>query len=403
MAFKLGNKMNLNKKTHIAIISHFTYKERGDSEVFPGNIRNYLLKKIGKLTYIDHPFIQSQGVSSDFLASQMRIYSQGVKIYQLTSPNFELPTPILFIYQLFLTIFFIIRKPMKYDLCIACDNLSLISIFLLRKIGLIKKLVYYTVDYSPKRYANPILNSLYHYMDRLACMISDVNWVAVENMINAKVQSGLDLKKCAPFQVVPIGFSRENIFIKPIDEINKSNLIFVGYLFEKQGLQLVIKALPKLVKKFPQIHLTIVGSGPIENRIKKTIKLLKLNSYVTFTGYINNHQKIVDILTDSGGIGLATYIPSIGDYTYNADPSKIKLYLLCGLPVITTKVPPIAKEIAKRKAGLVIDYEERDLISSIEFLTRDDKTYADFRENALKMAKLYDTNVILTKAFKELP
>lgn len=395
--------MNLNKSTHIAIISHFTYKEEEKTEVFPGNIRNFLLKKIGKVIYIDHPFIKSQGTSSDFLSSQMRIYDQGVKTYQLTSPPFKLPFLILFIYQLFLTIFYIIWKPMKYDLCIACDNLSLISVFILRRIGIIRKLVYYTVDYSPKRYSNFFLNSLYQKMDRLASRLSDVNWVVVENMISAKAQNGLNLKKSAPFQVVPIGFNRDNIFIKPIDKINRFNLIFVGFLFEKQGLQLVIETLPKLIKKFPKIQLTIIGSGPFETQIKKSVISKNLNSAVKFTGYINNHQQIVKHLTEKGGIGLATYIPSIGDYSYFADPSKIKLYLLCGLPVITTKVPPIAKEIARKQAGFVIDYSEQELIDSLSTLLNNEKIYSKFRENALKLAKSYDTNSILNKAFKNLP
>lgn len=394
--------MNLNKKTQIIIISHFTLKDDETGEQFPGNIRNFLFKKIGKVVYIDHPFLQSQGSSSDFHASQMRIYKQGVKNYQLTSPKLILPALILFIYQLFLTIFFILRKPMKYDLCIACDNLSLIAVFIFKKIGLIKKLIYYTVDYTPKRYNNPVLNSLYQYMDRLASRLSDINWVAVENMITAKERNGLDLKKTAPFQVVPMGFNKEIISVKPISKIDRFHLIFVGFLFEKQGLQLVINALPMLIKKFPKIHLTIIGSGPMEKVIKKSVKLLQISSYVRFTGHINNHQKIVNLLTNSGGIGLATYIPSIGDYTYNSDPSKIKLYLLCGLPVITTKVPPIAKEIAIKKAGFVIDYEEKDLINCIESLIKDDKIYPQFRKNVLKMAEAYDTNVILTKAFKKL-
>lgn len=394
--------MKLNKKTNIAIVSHFTLKDNEKGEQFPGNIRNFLLGKVRKVVYIDHPFIKSQGTSSDFFASQMRIYDQGIQTYTLTSSKLKLPTLILFIYQLFLTIFFILWKPMKYDLCIACDNLSLISVFIFRKMGLIKKIVYYTVDYSPKRYANPLLNSLYHYMDRLACMISDVNLVAVENMIIAKAQNGLNLKRCAPFQVVPIGFSKKNIILKPVKIINKFNLVFVGFLFEKQGLQLVIKALPKLVKKFPQIHLTIIGSGPIETYIKKSVKLLNLNSYVTFTGYINDHQKIVDLLTNFGGIGLATYIPSIGDYTYYADPSKIKLYLLCGLPVITTKVPPIAKEIERRKAGIVIDYSEQDLINALGYILKSNENYQMFRKNALKMAEAYDSNLILNKAFQKI-
>lgn len=400
MAIKLN--MKLTKDTNILIVSHFTIKEGETTEVFPGNIRNFLLKKIGKVVYIDHPFIKSQGISSDFISSQIRIYEDGLKTNQLTSPALRLPSIILFIYQLFLTIFFIIIKPTKYDLCIACDNLSLISVFIFRKIGIIKRLVYYTVDYSPKRYSNFFLNDLYQYTDKLASRISDINWVAVENMMEAKVQNGLNLKISSPFQVVPIGFSRDNIPIKPTEKVNRFNLIFVGMLFEKQGLQLVIEILPELIKKYPKIELTIIGSGPFENKIKKSVLLNKLKNNVKFTGYINNHQEIVKYLTDYGGIGLAPYIPAIGDYTYYADPSKIKLYLLCGLPVITTSVPPIAKEIAKNKAGIVVKYSKSSLMDSICTLL-DEKRYSKIRNSALKMANNYDTNLLLSKAFQRLP
>ena len=301
-----------------------------------------------------------------------------------------------------LTVFFLIWKPTKYDLCIACDNLSLISVFIFRRVGLIKKLIYYTVDYSPARFTNPILNNLYQNIDRLSNKISDANWVAVANMITAKQENGLDIKKCAPFQVVPMGFDKEIITIKSGNKTDRFNLIFVGYLFEKQGLQLIIEVLPTIIKKFPKTHLTVVGSGPMEAQLKKRVQQLKINSHVTFTGHINNHPKVIDILTEKGGIGLAPYIPSIGDYTYFADPSKIKLYLLCGLPVVTTKVPPVAKVIREKEAGVVIDYTEKDLIEGLEYLIKDKNRYLRIRENALDISRYYDTNYILDKAFNKL-
>ncbi len=381
--------------SQILIISHFAFKDEDKGAVFPQNIRNFLLKRIGKLTYIDHPFPEA-----NFPASQITIYENSERVYQLTSPMLKLPTLFLFIYQFFLTIFFLIIKPVKYDLVIACDNLSFISTLIFRKLGLIKKLIYYTVDYSPKRFNNRFLNSLYQYMDRVACMISDKNWVTVKEMVTAKTQNGLDLKKCAPFQIVPIGFNKNDIALKPTTKVNRFNLVFAGVLYEKQGLQLVINSLPKLIKKFPRIKLTIIGDGPYKSDLKKIIEQKKLKSYVKFCGYINNHREVVKIILKNG-IGLATYNPRLGDYSYYADPSKIKLYLLCGLPVITTEVPPIAKKIDKEKSGIVIDYSETDLINALEILFVS-KKYAKYRNNALKTAKSYDDNIILEKAFREL-
>lgn len=390
--------MNFNEKTNIGIISHFAFKDTEKSAAFPENVLNLFSKKIGTFTRIDHSF-----PLSNFPASQITMYKNGIKTYQLTSPKLELPTLILFMYQFFLTIFFLISKPVRYDLIIACDNLSLISVYILKRLGLIKKLIYYTVDYTPKRYSNPFLNSLYHRMDRLASKLSDANWVTVENMITAKVKNGLNLEKSAPFAIVPIGFNKEKIITKPIHKVDRFHLIFVGILYEKQGIQLVIKVLPKLIKKFPKVRFTIIGSGPFETQLKKSVGLLNLNSYVTFTGYINSHKKIVALLTDTGGIGLATYVPSIGNYTYYADPSKIKLYLLCGLPIITTNVPPIAKIIKKKKTGFVINYSQKDLMDALDSLLGKEKVYSTYRKNALQMANAYDNKLIFEKAFKEIP
>lgn len=390
--------MNFNKKTNIGIISHFAFKDTGENGVFPQNVRNFFSKKIGIFTLIDHPF-----PLSNLPASKITMYKNDTKVYQLTSPKLELPTLILFMYQFFLTIFFLMSKPTRYDLIIACDNLSLISVYILRKVGVIKKLVYYTVDYTPKRYMNPFLNSLYQQMDRQASKLSDINWVTVENMITAKVKNGLNLGKSAPFSIVPIGFNKEEIVTKPIYKVDRFHLVFVGVLYEKQGLQLIIEVLPKLIKKFPKVRLTIIGSGPFENELKKSVSLLNLNSYVIFYGYINSHKKIVELLTDTGGIGLATYVPSIGDFSYYADPSKIKLYLLCGLPIITTNVPPIAKIIMEKNAGFVINYSQKDLIDALDSLLGKEKIYSMYRKNALQMANAYDNKLIFEKAFKEIP
>ena len=395
--------MNLKKKTNILIVSHFAFKGSEKGVFFPLNIRNFLLDKIGILIYIDHPFPQS-----NFPASQITIYKQGVKTYQLTSPKVDFPILFLFIYQFFLTIFFILRMPLRYDLAIACDNLSFISLYVLRRVRLIHKLIYYTVDYSPKRYTNPYLNSIYQHMDRLACRLSDTNWVTVKEMITAKARNGLDIEKSAPFQIVPIGFNKEetrNTQKHSSSQNKKSrfNLFFVGVLYEKQGLQLVIEILPKIIKKFPHVKLTIIGSGPFERQIKKLVTYLKLTKCVTYTGYITDHKKIVSVLTKNSGIGLAPYDPSIGDFTYYADPSKIKLYLLCGLPVITTHVPPIAKIIKGKKAGFVINYSKEDLMNSLEELMKNEKIFSLFRTNAIKLSHEYDDNRILERAFKNLP
>jgi glycosyltransferase involved in cell wall biosynthesis len=76
---------------------------------------------------------------------------------------------------------------------------------------------------------------------------------------------------------------------------------------------------------------------------------------------------------------------------------------LCGLPVITTNVPPIAKVIKKKNAGFVIPYSEEDLINSLETLLRNEKTFSLYSTNAIKLSNTYDDTLILERAFRRLP
>ena len=50
------------------------------------------------------------------------------------------------------TIFFLLKKKGVYDCFIGYDNLNAFTGICLRKIGKVKKVIYYTVDYSPQRF-----------------------------------------------------------------------------------------------------------------------------------------------------------------------------------------------------------------------------------------------------------
>lgn len=386
----------LSKNINVVILSHFLHKTAREGQAAPHNIRNYLLNKVGKIVYIEHPF-----PGSNFPYSQMIVYKNGKESYQVTTPKLIGPQLLQYLIQIFITFFFLVRSFSKYDICFALDDLSVLAVLPFKAAGFIKRLIYYSIDYTPQRFPNKLTNHLYHFADRIASYSSDINWVAVENIVDAKKNNGLSIAKAAPFKVVPIGYEQKNIKLKPVSRTNRFNLAFVGTLYEKQGLQLVISVLPRLIKQYPKLHLTVVGAGEYENQLRSQIKKFRLIPFVTFTGFISNHQEIVEILTKSS-IGLATYSPALGNFTYFADPSKIKLYLLCGLPVIVTDVPAIAQTISKRKAGIVVEYIEDDIYQALNKLLASKKTYTTFRNSAIHLSKDYDIDLILSKAIKDI-
>ena len=63
---------------------------------------------------------------------------------------------------------------------------------------------------------------------------------------------------------------------------DKIYLIFIGSLKKWHGLQQIILAIPELVKKFPDIHLMIVGDGEQRAALEKVVADNGLNEKVDF-------------------------------------------------------------------------------------------------------------------------
>lgn len=70
--------------------------------------------------------------------------------------------------------------------------------------------------------------------------------------------------------------------------VKKELILSVGRLVEKKGIAYLIIAMKRVIKKFPQARLVIVGDGPERNNLELLAKELNLNENVVFTGKIEN-------------------------------------------------------------------------------------------------------------------
>lgn len=389
--------MKLSKdKTKVLLINHFVTTGKGTEETDQRTL-NYMLDKVKKVVQISHPF-----PFSPTRYSIMTVYENGESIFHQKVRIPKGPDTFQYLFHAFLTFYFLLKAGIRYDLCIALEDLAFATIFPLRFFGFIRKTVYYSVDFTPKRFTNSLINQLYHFLDRFACCHSDLNWVVAKQQIDARSNYGLKIKKCANFVLTPIGYKNKEINIQPVEKINIHNLVFAGALLENSGPQLGIKALPLLINKYPKIHYNIIGKGVFGDNLQSLVKKLKVQKYVTFLGYIESFQELTSCLA-KGSIGLAPFVPAPDSLSYYSDPSKIKLYLACGLPVITTKVATIAPIITKDNAGLVVDYDENKLAKAIDSLLKNRKKYELYKNGAIKLSKKYDIDYILENSFRKIP
>jgi len=369
----------------------------------PGHdLRDYLLiNKAKEIVYVTHPLLSLKQNYAN--RSRMQVYARSGVIERQSKYHLSLPMPILYFKDLFLTLVWVIGRREKYDLYVGLDPINAFAGILLKIIGLVNKTVYYTIDYVPKRFDNIVLNFVYHSLDKFCVRYSDDTWNVGGEVANAREKYyHMDRKIYSKQYHLPIGVWPGQFKSLPFEKINLNKLVYIGSLKHIMGVELMIDAMPKLVKKFPRLRLDIVGGGVDEEILKQRVRKLKAEKYIIFHGWIRDRAR-VGVLASDAVIGLATFnTDEFSVEVKNADPSKIKEYLSMGLPVITTNVVPYYLELEKSKCAIVISYSVDSLVDAVETLLTNKTRLQAYKANASKFAEQFDYSKLFTNALSRV-
>jgi len=357
------------------------------------DLRDFLLAKhIKQLLFIAHPLLYIPQNYKN--SSRYELFRNGKKIKEQYALHWKLPELVLYMKDCLYTLVWELRENRNTDIYIGYGNINALIGVLLKKIGAVKKVIFYCIDYVPKRFNNPVINNVYHVIDKWAVEGSDMTW-----NLSARMQKGREEKwgKLSGRQItVPIGIWYERISKEKLPNTNPHEIIYLGTLLEKQGLDICLKAIQIVRKKISDITLTIIGSGPDKERLEQLVKTYKLEKHIKFLGYLPSHKDVEKRLSQAA-LAVALYNPHIDTFSYYADPGKVKSYLACGLPVMITNVPQIAEEIKKRECGIVVDFDVYDISNQIEKLFSNKKDIQRYKINARKFAKEFDWEKIFSK------
>jgi len=376
------------KNTSVVIVSHTHVTGP------PHFLEQFLKEKVKNLVFIGHPFFYSQDIRSFF-----RQHKKGKLIKEKYAYPLKLPGALYYLKDVFYTFYWLIFLPTT-DLFIGVDNLNACCGLLLKKLGKTKKVVFYTIDYVPQRSPNRFFNSFYHLLDRLAVKYSDVVWNLSPIMISEREKRGIEKKFRKKQLTVPIGASLV-IKPKPFSKINRFEIAYLGHVIKRQGVQLVILALPEIVKKIPKVKLVVIGGGAYIPRLKQLAKNLKVLDKIEFTGYVKDHGEVEKRLSLSS-IAVAPYVDSEDNFVRYTDPGKVKDYLAAGLPVVITKVPRIAWELEEKRCGMAVNYDKKELAEAVIKILSNEDLLKIYRKDAHQLAKEYDWNLIFSRALKQI-
>lgn len=268
----------------------------------------------------------------------------------------------------------------------------------LKKLKLVKKLIYYNMDYFPP--ANKAFDvRIFIQLDRLCARESNLVWVVVPRIMEAREKfSGLAADRYCHIHV-PLCFDESLLRLRPIEEVERWSVVFVGTPGFFHGLDLLMEAMPKLIEIFPLIKIKIIGPGPWDE-VKKKVNRLGLSGHFDFVGFIKKEPDLFALVSRCA-LGLALYVPVESNPTYYADPGKPKLYAFCAVPVVISKVPPIFQEITAQGAGRAIDFDSTALIEAIKDILFDDSKWLKYRQAAFNFALGYTSNKVFGQAIEE--
>ncbi|PIS08816.1 hypothetical protein COT75_05040 [Candidatus Beckwithbacteria bacterium CG10_big_fil_rev_8_21_14_0_10_34_10] len=379
--------MKLNQKK-IILVSNIT-DHSGPTE----GLADFLLKNSKTLLTIYHPFFYCHDKKS-----KVNFFSKSELIKKIASPSLALPEFLKYFTDLILTFYYALKFKQKFDLYIGVNCLHAGVGIIFKKLGLVKKVVFYTIDWMPQRFNNPFFNWLYYKVDKFSINHSDSVWNLSQSIVKIRKKQNLPSSKNI---FVPNGINFKEIKKVKKNKIKRKTLVLLGALHPSKGVDLVIKALPLLWKKFPQLKLVVIGSTPKIKQIKNYEKIFSSMGRKVIIKGILPHQKILSFLPQFG-IALAPYHPQKNNFSYYAWPARVIDYLACQLPVIITPVPQVAKNIQEKKAGVLIKYNEKELVKAVGKLLTNDQFYWQARKNAFKLVKHLSWNNIFEKALEKI-
>jgi glycosyltransferase involved in cell wall biosynthesis len=186
-------------------------------------------------------------------------------------------------------------------------------------------------------------------------------------------------------EIIPLGIKPKIIKQKHIPRHTLCHpiitILFVGRLEKRKGIDILIKSIPIVLKKYKNVKFVIVGR---ENQNEKWVSDLRnslpfdcLNN-VNFLGYIKDPKKLDKIYINSDICIIPSRYESFGLVVLDA--------MNYGKAIVTSKVGGIPEIIRNKKDGYLINPVVKELAKSINKLVASKKIRKKLESSARKRA-----------------
>jgi len=202
------------------------------------------------------------------------------------------------------------------------------------------KVISQRIDFPPKK--NYLSRKKYtKNIDLIIAISQGEKKILVKGGINTRkikvIPDGIDY---SPFEeATSIDYLRKELSFEPEDFL----VGIVAHLADHKGHEYLIEATRILKQKAPRIKMIIVGEGPLQMKLSKKVKEIRVEDMVFFLGF---REDIPQILSSLDIFVLSSKIEGMGTSIMDAMASS--------LPVVATRVGGIPKVVVDGETGLLV-------------------------------------------------
>lgn len=209
-------------------------------------------------------------------------------------------------------------------------------------------------------FVNPNIDELRHYTKRAAFhfVISAYNKRYLTHMLGSEYAARFRLVRCG---VIRSQF--KNVHERP-PRVGR-RVLLVGRLVEKKGIADALEAFSRIISRFPEARLRIVGDGPLRKNLADLSEALGIARSVTWLG-LCSHERALQEMEAADVFILPSCTASNGDR--EGLPVSILEASASGLPVVSTRHSGIPEAVVDGAGGFLTD--EHDIDSLVYALQR---------------------------------
>jgi glycosyltransferase involved in cell wall biosynthesis len=250
-------------------------------------------------------------------------------------------------------------------------------------------------DLMPEFYAeryhqpwNSLAVRLMRWQERLACRFADHILTVTELWRHTLIERGQPADKVTVvMNVADDRIFRRDVAVDAAGDDGRFRLIYHGTVDERYGLDLALRAINRLRRTAPDIHLTIHGGGEHRRALVSLVDELGLQDHVQFSTHFVPTAELPKIIKRAD-LGIVPY--RNGVFTGGILPTKLMEYAALGIPAVVARTPAAAAYFDETIVQFFTPGDVDELADCILTLYRDRSRLAQLARKIGKFNEQYN-------------